>query len=150
MFKFELEAVLKLRESIEENSKRLLGQALDEEQKILNQIALLKKINRQYQSDIKTLLETSGTMQLKEIQSIQQALLHNETTIESLSEKLKKAHDCVLEKQEQYQNDLRNRKILSSLKERQKEDYLREENLKESLLLDELVSYKYAVKKESQ
>lgn len=148
MFKFELQAVLGLRESIEENSKRLLGQALDEKQVIVDTIMLLKETNLSYQKALKSLLETSEVMNIQELQSIQQAILHNEEEIEVLTLKLKKAHNKVLEMQDQYQKDRINRKVLTSLKERKKEDYLREENRKESLLLDELVSYKYAIKKE--
>lgn len=147
MFKFNLESVLSLRESKEENSKRIFGEALDQKQIIIDKMIFIKKQKEDLEAQLIQILNNGERLDFKTINNLRNNILFLEKSLKEQSIALINANKKVEQTRLVYLEDLKQRKVLSSLKEKRQEEYILEETRKENILLDELISYKYTSNK---
>ncbi|MHC1750483.1 MAG: flagellar export protein FliJ [Cellulosilyticaceae bacterium] len=141
MFKFKLESVLSLKNSLEDTKKRELG--------ILN----TQKSNLEQQQDNLIQEEKIATNTLKEAQKnhidlqmiknsreYTQVLTHKKTELQN---QINEAEKKIQLKREELIAAMADRKILDNLKEIKKQEYAIELIKEQEKQVDEIVSYKY-------
>lgn len=141
MFKFKLESVLSLKNSLEDTKKRELG--------ILN----TQKSNLEQQQDNLIQEEKTATNTLKEAQKnhidlqmiknsreYTQVLTHKKTELQN---QINEAEKKIQLKREELIAAMADRKILDNLKEIKKQEYAIELIKEQEKQVDEIVSYKY-------
>lgn len=142
--KFKLEPVLSLRENVEQVKKKELGIASTRKQELegykeqlitqKDSVFELSRANMSHKIDagvLKHLRDYAG---------------HIQTAIQKVDGDIVQAESVVIQKKKELAEAMKQRKILEKLKELKKEQYEKEQIEKQALLLDELVSYKYAAK----
>lgn len=139
MFKFRLQAALKLKENIEDTKKRELGIAAQKKESLTVQKQQLEK----EKGNCLYSFNNNESINVHQLQSVQRYrdLLDQEI------EKTKKL-EIIAEQEVSYKRDelaeaVKERKILENLKERQTEIYKQELSKKEQGILDELVGFRY-------
>ncbi len=139
-FKFRLETFLKLKEQFEKNAKNELGAAI---MKLEEEKSKLKVIEDNI--DITTddfRKACSGVIRpekIKDLKTYLQHLQHERDKQQEIVKRQQKNVDIIREKLVEI---MRERKVLENLKDKEFQEYLKEEAKKEQQQIDELVSFK--------
>ena len=140
-FVFKLESFLKIKEKLEDSAKTEYGKAiskLEEEKELLTQLKKekLDTIFR-FKESLKYNINPFNIKNINEfIKIIDIKILNQEKTVQE-------AFEFSEEKRENLINAMKERKIFETLKEKEKEAYIKEILQKEQKIIDEIVSYKY-------
>jgi flagellar FliJ protein len=138
-FQFELEKILKLRESREKETEIELGKAIG----VLSALELrIKNIALEKIEAAKN--RFSGS--INDMRSYELYILRLDQTRDTLLEAAAKAELEVEKAREIYLEASRDRKIISKLKERREKEYRRRVNLEEIKIIDDLASGRTARK----
>jgi flagellar FliJ protein len=145
-FKYRMQNVLRVKEKLEEQVKMEFSMAQNayrtEEEKLE---ALYERKNR-YLLEGQELRKK--TLHVREIQENKAALIQMNLYINDQIDVLEKARQALEEVQERLVLAMQERKTHEILKEAEFEEYKKEERAKESMEIDELVSYVYGKKGE--
>lgn len=144
MFTFTLQAVLSLKEKMEEKEKRLLGEMVAKRQILEKEKQMLEYECQQLYAQRK--VQKEQTIKVTEWKMLHTYTTHIEKQIENVNEEIQKASTKVEKQREVLLEAMKQRKILENLKEIQRENYEIEYKQKEQLQVDELVSYTYTNK----
>lgn len=140
-FVFKLESFLKIKEKLEEKAKTEYGKAiskLEEEKNILKQFE-----NKKFQTitDFKNSIEKN--INPHQIKCINEFIVLIDKKIEKQKENVQTAYEFSEEKRKELINAMKDKKMFETLKEKEKENYMKEVLQKEQKIVDEIVSYKY-------
>ena len=139
-FKFRLETFLKLKEQFEKNARIELGAAI---MKLEEEKSKLKVIEDNIDITTNDLRDAcSGVIRpekIKDLKAYLKRLQHEKDKQKEVVKRQQKHVDIIREKLVEI---MRERKVLENLKEREFQEYLKEENKKEQQQIDELVSFK--------
>lgn len=140
-FIFRLESFLKIKEKFEEKAKTEYGEAiskLEKEKEILKNLEYEKyntilNLKRNIENGIKPL----------ELKSMNEFIYLLDKKIEEQKQNIEKAIEFAEEKRQLLVEAMKDKKIFETLKEKEKEAYMKELLKKEQKVVDEIVSYKY-------
>ena len=140
-FTFNMQGLLNIKEKLEEQCKTEYGKALNklEEEKNI----LLNFENKKQQNIISFRESISKGVKPGYIDSINKYTSLIDKKIEDQKVIVNKAKDFVEEKRLALLEAMKQRKVLEALKEKEKENYFKEELKKKKKMIDEIVSYKY-------
>ncbi len=140
-FVFNMQGLLNIKEKLEEQSKTEYGKALNklEEEKNI----LLNLENSKKQNIVSFRESINKGVKPNYIKNINQFISLIDKKIEQQVENINKAEEIVEQKRLVLLNAMKERKVLEALKEKEMENYFREELKKEQKIIDEIVSYKY-------
>ena len=143
-FKFRLQTLLKLKEQFEKSTKNELGVAI---MKLEEEKSKLKVIEDNINITTNDFREAcSGIIRPEKIKELKTYLEHLQHTRDKQKEAVKQQQKNVDIIRERLVEIMRERKVLENLKEKEFQEYLKEELKKEQQQVDELVSYKRASK----
>lgn len=143
-FKFRLQTLLKLKEQFEKNAKNELGVAI---MKLEEEKSKLRVIEDNIDITTNDFREAcSGVIRPEKIKDLKAYLEHLQLARDKQKENVKRQQRNVDIIRERLVEIMRERKVLENLKEKDFQEYLKEEAKKEQQQVDELVSYKRASK----
>ena len=140
-FVFNMQGLLNIKEKLEEQSKTEYGKALNKLEKEKN--ILLNLENSKKQNIVNFRESINKGVKPNYIKNINQFISLIDKKIEEQIENINKAEEIVEQKRLILLNAMKERKVFEALKEKEKENYFREELKKEQKIIDEIVSYKY-------
>lgn len=143
-FRYKMQSILDVKLKMETQAKQefaLAKNALDEEEEKLE--ALYRRKNG-YEEEAKKLL--TGGLSVKDIRENKGALLKMDEYIKEQKVRIQIAETTVERARLKLQEVMRERKTQETLKEKAFEEFMREENRRESKEIDELTSYTYGQK----
>ena len=144
MFKFSLEPVLSLREKIEDNKKRELGEATQHREKVYKEKLYLEQIKEEALN--LTRRQSRETVNVLELRTLNQYNSYMVKAVQNKEDELDKAKQLVDEKREALLEAVKDRKILDNLKTIHKENFEEEEKRAEQRILDDMVTYRFGNK----
>ncbi|WP_250278418.1 flagellar export protein FliJ [[Clostridium] colinum] len=140
-FIFNMQGLLNIKEKLEEQTKTEYGKALN---KLEEEKSILLNLENKKQENILSFKQSINTsVKPSYINSINQYVSFIDKKMEQQMENINKAKDIVEEKRLALLDAMKERKVLEALKEKEKENYFKEEIKKEQKVIDEIVSYKY-------
>lgn len=143
-FKFRLQTLLKLKEQFEKNAKNELGVAI---MKLEEEKSKLRVIEDNIDITTNDFREAcSGVIRPEKIKDLKTYLEHLQLARDKQKENVKRQQKNVDIIRERLVEIMKERKVLENLKEKDFQEYLKEEAKKEQQQVDELVSYKRASK----
>lgn len=140
-FVFKLESFLKIKEKLEDSAKTEYGKAilkLEEEKDILNKLE-----NQKLGAILKFKESLNYTINPFNIKNMNEFIKIIDIKILNQMENVQKAFEFSEEKRQNLIDAMKERKIFETLKEKEKEAYIKEILQKEQKIIDEIVSYKY-------
>ena len=143
-FKYRMQSILEVKKKLEEQAKNEFAAAravLNEEEEKLEQ---LKKRKEAYEDEGRALRE--NTLNIMDIIENKEALLRMDEFIADQQLNVKRAQDRMEEARLALQNAMQESKTQDKLREKAFEQFVKEENKRESKEIDELVSYTYGRK----
>jgi len=143
-FKYRMQSILEVKKKLEEQAKNEFAAAraaLNEEEEKLEQ---LKKRKEAYEDEGRALRE--DTLNIMDIIENKEALLRMDEFIADQQLNVKRAEDRMEEARLALQNAMQESKTQEKLREKAFEQFMKEENARESKEIDELVSYTYGRK----
>lgn len=143
-FVFKLDSFLKVKEKLEEKSKVEYGKAISKLEYEKN--LLQKLINNKQQSIEKFKISIGKGVNPNFIKNINDFIKSNNNKIENQLKKVEEAVTFSEQKREELIITMKDKKVFETLKEKEKEAYLKEIIKKEQKIVDEVVSYKYSKK----
>lgn len=144
-FIFKLQSVLNFKKQVENNLKNQLGNALrklEEEKEVLNNF---EKEKKKYISEIGSKASTGVKIGL--LRSYNSYISFIRQEILNQCERIKSVQEIVDKYREELIQAMKSRKILETLKEKQYEEYLREERKKEQKIIEEVINFKMSSQK---
>ena len=144
MFKFSLEPVLSLREKIEDNKKRELGEATQYREKVYEEKLHLEQIKEDALN--LTRKQSRESVNVLELRTLNQYNSYMVKAVQNKEYELNKAKQVVDEKREALLEAVKDRKILDNLKTIHKESFEQEEKRVEQRILDDMVTYRFGNK----
>ncbi len=144
MFKFSLEPVLSLREKIEDNKKRELGEATQYREKVYEEKLHLEQIKEDALN--LTRKQSRQAVNILEVRTLNQYNSYIVKAVQNKEQELEKATQVVEEKREALLEAVKDRKILDNLKAIHKENFEEEEKRAEQRILDDMVTYRFGNK----
>lgn len=144
MFKFSLEPVLSLREKIEDNKKRELGEATQYREKVYEEKLHLEQIKEEALN--LTRKQSRESVNVLELRTLNQYNSYMVKAVQNKEYELNKAKQVVDEKREALLEAVKDRKILDNLKAIHKESFEQEEKRVEQRILDDMVTYRFGNK----
>ena len=144
MFKFSLEPVLSLREKIEDNKKRELGEATQYREKVYEEKLHLEQIKEDALN--LTRKQSRQAVNVLEVRTLNQYNSYIVKAVQNKEQELEKATQVVEEKREALLEAVKDRKILDNLKAIHKENFEEEEKRAEQRILDDMVTYRFGNK----
>lgn len=144
MFKFSLEPVLSLREKIEDNKKRELGEATQYREKVYEEKLHLEQIKEDALN--LTRKQSRQAVNILEVRTLNQYNSYMVKAVQNKEQELEKATQVVEEKREALLEAVKDRKILDNLKAIHKENFEEEEKRAEQRILDDMVTYRFGNK----
>ncbi|OPX44589.1 flagellar biosynthesis chaperone [Ruminiclostridium hungatei] len=140
-FGFRLESVLKLRTQLEDNAKNNLAQAARE---LENQKNCLVELEETREASRRALTSAvDGGVPVYQVRNFNSFFGLMKNKIVRQKENVNNAQNDVDINREALVKAMQDRKIIEKLKEKKHEDFLKEQNREEQLLIDELNSYKF-------
>lgn len=140
-FSFRLESVLKLRTQFEDSAKNSLAHAAKE---LERQQMCLRNLESENDDSMKSLTtEVDEGIPIHRIKAYNSYLLFLKEEITSQKENVCRAEHDVDINREKLVKAMQERKVIEKLKENRYEEFLKEQNKAEQLLIDELNSYKF-------
>lgn len=140
-FIFNMQGLLNIKEKLEEQSKTEYGKALNKLEEEKNILLNLK--NKKNENILSFRQSINEGVRPDYIKNINQFISLIDKKIENQMLNINKAEEIVEEKRVALLNAMKERKVLEALKEKEKENYFREELKNEQKIIDEIVSYKY-------
>lgn len=143
-FRYRMQSILEIKKKLEEQAKNEFAAAraaLNEEEDKLEQ---LKKRKEAYEDEGRALRE--NTLNIMDIIENKEALLRMDEFIADQQLNVKRAQDRMEEVRLVLQTAMQESKTQEKLREKAFEQFVKEENAKESKEIDELVSYTYGRK----
>ena len=143
-FRYRMQSILEIKKKLEEQAKNEFAAAraaLNEEEDKLEQ---LKKRKEAYEDEGRALRE--NTLNIMDIIENKEALLRMDEFIADQRLNVKRAQDRMEEARLALQTAMQESKTQEKLREKAFEQFVKEENAKESKEIDELVSYTYGRK----
>lgn len=143
-FKYRMQSILEVKKKLEEQAKNEFAAAraaLNEEEEKLEQ---LNKRKEAYEEEGRSLRE--DTLNIMDIIENKEALLRMDEFIAEQKLNVKRAEDRMEEARLALQNAMQESKTQEKLREKAFEQFMKEENARESKEIDELVSYTYGRK----
>lgn len=145
-FKYRMQNVLRVKEKIEEQVKQEFSMAQNAYREEEEKLEALHERKNRYLIEGQELRKK--TLHVREIQENKAALIQMDLYINEQIDVLEKAKKVLDEAQERLVVAMQERKTHEILKEAEFEEYKKEERAKESMEIDELVSYVYGKKGE--
>ncbi len=140
-FIFNMQGLLNIKEKLEEQSKTEYGKALSRLEQEKN---ILLNLENKKQENILSFKESINSgVKPNYIDNINKYINFIDKKIEEQIKNINKAEEIVEEKRLALLEAMKQRKVLEALKEKEKENYFKEELKKEQKIIDEIVSYKY-------
>ena len=140
-FIFNLQGLLNIKEKLEEQSKTEYGKALT---RLEQEKSILLNLKNKKQENILSFRESINKgVKPNYIDNINKYISFIDKKIEEQMENINKAKEIVEEKRLALLEAMKERKVLETLKEKEKENYFKEELKNEQKIIDEIVSYKY-------
>lgn len=146
-FRFRLQKLLNLKQQMEDKAKNELGLAIKAHELEKQKLSALDTGIMRLSDDFRQ--ACSGTIRPEKIQAIRVWLDVQKTARERQSEAVKRSGENVDKTRVKLIAAMQEKKILSNLKDKELEKFLRQEAMNEQKLTDELVSYKETVKQSS-
>ena len=143
-FRYRMQSILEIKKKLEEQAKNEFAAAraaLNEEEDKLEQ---LKKRKEAYEDEGRALRE--NTLNIMDIIENKEALLRMDEFIADQQLNVKRAQDRMEEARLDLQTAMQESKTQEKLREKAFEQFVKEENKRESKEIDELVSYTYGRK----
>lgn len=143
-FKYRMQSILEVKKKLEEQAKNefaAASAALNEEEEKLEQ---LKKRKEAYEEEGRALRE--DTLNIMDIIENKEALLRMDEFIADQQLNVKRAEDRMEEARLALQTAMQESKTQDKLREKAFEQFMKDENARESKEIDELVSYTYGRK----
>ncbi len=143
-FRYRMQSILEIKKKLEEQAKNEFAAAraaLNEEEDKLEQ---LKKRKEAYEDEGRALRE--NTLNIMDIIENKEALLRMDEFIADQQLNVKRAQDRMEEVRLALQTAMQESKTQEKLREKAFEQFVKEENARESKEIDELVSYTYGRK----
>ena len=143
-FRYRMQSILEIKKKLEEQAKNEFAAAravLNEEEEKLEQ---LKKRKEAYEDEGRALRE--NTLNIMDIIENKEALLRMDEFIADQQLNVKRAQDRMEEVRLALQTAMQESKTQEKLREKAFEQFVKEENARESKEIDELVSYTYGRK----
>lgn len=143
-FKYRMQSILEVKKKLEEQAKNEFAAAraaLNEEEDKLEQ---LKKRKEAYEDEGRALRE--DTLNIMDIIENKEALLRMDEFIADQQLNVKRAEDRMEEARLALQTAMQESKTQEKLREKAFEQFMKDENARESKEIDELVSYTYGRK----
>lgn len=143
-FRYRMQSILEIKKKLEEQAKNEFAAAraaLNEEEDKLEQ---LKKRKEAYEDEGRALRE--NTLNIMDIIENKEALLRMDEFIADQRLNVKRAQDRMEEARLALQTAMQESKTQEKLREKAFEQFVKEENTRESKEIDELVSYTYGRK----
>ena len=143
-FKYRMQSILEVKKKLEEQAKNEFAAAravLNEEEEKLEQ---LKKRKEAYEDEGRALRE--NTLNIMDIIENKEALLRMDEFIADQQLNVKRAEDRMEEARLALQTAMQESKTQEKLREKAFEQFMKDENARESKEIDELVSYTYGRK----
>ena len=143
-FKYRMQSILEVKKKLEEQAKNEFAAAraaLNEEEDKLEQ---LKKSKEAYEDEGRALRE--DTLNIMDIIENKEALLRMDEFIADQQLNVKRAEDRMEEARLALQTAMQESKTQDKLREKAFEQFMKDENARESKEIDELVSYTYGRK----
>lgn len=145
-FRYKLQSILNIKLKMEDQAKQAFSVArlrLDEEEE---KLAHLQDRKHSYEEETRGLL--SGPLNVREIESSQNAILTMDNFIADQQVQVNMAAGQLEAARERMRVAMQERKTQEKLREKAFDEFLREENLAEVKVIDELTSYTYGQKQE--
>lgn len=143
-FRYRMQSILEIKKKLEEQAKNEFAAAratLNEEEDKLEQ---LKKRKEAYEDEGRALRE--NTLNIMDIIENKEALLRMDEFIADQQLNVKRAQDRMEKARLALQSAMQESKTQEKLREKAFEQFVKEENARESKEIDELVSYTYGRK----
>ncbi len=143
-FKYRMQSILEVKKKLEEQAKNEFAAAraaLNEEEDKLEQ---LKKRKEAYEDEGRALRE--DTLNIMDIIENKEALLRMDEFIADQQLNVKRAEERIEEARLALQTAMQESKTQEKLREKAFEQFMKDENARESKEIDELVSYTYGRK----
>ena len=147
-FKYRMQSILEVKKKLEEQAKNEFAAAraaLNEEEDKLEQ---LKKRKEAYEDEGRALRE--DTLNIMDIIENKEALLRMDEFIADQQLNVKRAEERMEEARLALQTAMQESKTQDKLREKAFEQFMKDENARESKEIDELVSYTYGRKAEER
>lgn len=147
-FFYRMQNILNIKNRLEEQAKiefALANRSLMEEEEKLARLQQRKAV---YEEEIKRLLDDK--LQLKKIRENEAAVEVMKELIEAQILQVRAAERKVEIARKKLHNAMQERKTHDRLKEKQFEEFMQEENAKESKEIDELTSYRYTTSQKDE
>lgn len=140
-FIFNMQGLLNIKEKLEEQSKTEYGKALT---RLEQEKSILLNLKNKKQQNILSFRESINKgVKPNYIDNINKYISFIDKKIEAQIQNINKAKEIVEEKRLALLEAMKERKVLEALKEKEKENYFKEELKNEQKIIDEIVSYKY-------
>ncbi|PYG89821.1 flagellar FliJ protein [Ruminiclostridium sufflavum DSM 19573] len=140
-FAFRLESVLKLKVQMEDNAKNNLARSTKE---LERQKAYLEELNNVKNASVSSLSgEVDEGIPVYRVRLYNNYLSLMKEKIINQKENVNVAQDNVDTNREGLIKAMQERKVIEKLKERKFEDYIKEQNKSEQIIIDELNSFKF-------
>lgn len=140
-FIFNMQGLLNIKEKLEEQAKTEYGKALA---KLEQEKSILLNLKNKKQENILSFRESINKgVKPNYIDNINKYISFIDKKIEEQTQNINKAKEIVEEKRLALLEAMKERKVLETLKEKEKENYFKEELKNEQKIIDEIVSYKY-------
>ena len=143
-FIYRMQSILEVKKKLEEQAKNEFAAAraaLNVEEEKLEQLRIRKEA---YEDEPRSLRE--NTLNIMDIIENKEALLRMDEFIAEQELNVKRAEDRMEEAREALQTAMQESKTQEKLREKAFEQFIKEENARESKEIDELVSYTYGRK----
>lgn len=141
-FKFKMQGILNLKESIADQKEQEFGKAL---QALANEKAILQSLYQEKEQTIEDMRGATGKrINPFEFKMLNNYIEHLKHKIISQKEAIKRAENFVEIKRVELIEATKEKKMLDKLKENKREEFIEEEKHSEQKQVDEIVSYKYA------
>jgi len=143
-FRYSMQNILNIKEKMETQAKQRFGEAkrnLDLEEEALERLFLLKE---EIEENARKVL--MGELDVHEIEDSQMSRIICDEKIAAQKVRVSEAENELEKARNELEEAVKERKTHEKLKERQFDEFVREENRAESKVIDELTTYTYGQK----
>ncbi len=143
-FRYKMQNILSIKEKMETQAKQQFGEAkrvLDLEEEALNALYLRKDEIERHAVEV-----LSGDLDMHEIEDSQMSRIICDQKISEQKIRVSRARDELERARAELEEAVKERKTHEKLKEKQFDEFVREENRAESKTIDELTTYTYGQK----
>ena len=143
-FRYKMQNILSIKEKMETQAKQHFGEAkrvLDLEEEALNELYLRKDEIERHAVEV-----LSGDLDMHEIEDSQMSRIICDQKISEQKVRVSRARDELERARAELEEAVKERKTHEKLKEKQFDEFVREENRAESKTIDELTTYTYGQK----